>query len=463
MIKCFADIAEDGYEIQTKYEIADLIFKKTCNAYRNKEINVEEIISYMLSLLFVCITINSKHLFSYASIMKERIAYELCIELYSNTLVSDKEATHKTVDKLKHYIKRTGVSGNLTTYTSSYSNSRKNTLKDLSRIYDSSLKYNRYRLFMSEVLATDACNTCVSGDDIVFYVMNHSKGIYSSKNFSSGMPYTNFSYFVSDYLAMLQNNNKNITPLEYELSAYYFQKLFYGISYQKFTYNLAESISSDNKLSKPDSALYMYTRLHDTHHLSLTDYILDTYFNNSYDIFNYDTYNSALSKAYFDFRILESFFLPMLKYIFAAVLYELFNKDCKQIASVLKKYIIGFEYKTSSVYTYKQMLLTANNNINHMLSRLHNGTDFITKKKLSIISPSEKNDRPSYKLSCQLCRLFFENDSNLLLMHPFKPFTEKYAIGASFHKVPIAYTSSDPANRIIIYDPIEFETVIKRL
>lgn len=117
----------------------------------------------------------------------------------------------------------------------------------------------------------------IAGKDFVFYINTFKNSIYNTKNQKKEFKILNFFKLIEDYYIL--HDCSKCTDFDTEYSAYIFEKLYYPIQFCNYICNFIDAYPhiKKTKTMKPSDAympLFIYTRLFDTHYLSLTKFIL---------------------------------------------------------------------------------------------------------------------------------------------------------------------------------------------
>ena len=176
-------------------------------------------------------------------------------------------------------------------------------------------------------------------EDLVFNIRNYPHCIYSGKKMDKGIQYYNFRKVISEYL-LLHTQKSSIPTFENEYSAYLFEKLHYAIQFQKCVNSYCSQKYDSELIKMHYLPLLLYTKLFDTHYLSLSDYCLKTYnhiLSNIYTI-NIDEVLFLL----IEIETYNTYLLPSLFITIKDILLFLHSNDICKIVNELKKFIFYY-------------------------------------------------------------------------------------------------------------------------
>lgn len=194
--------------------------------------------------------------------------------------------------------------------------------------------------------------------DLIFNLENYKNFIYNPKNINNGIQFYNYFTMVQDFLNFHKRPH-NLPSFDDEYSAFLFEQLHYPIQFQKCIVSyMTQDFSSEN-IPKSYFPMLLYTKLFDTHYLSLTDYILKkynvtpinysssenrTFTKNDISISNwfYKLDKQAEDLRYYSFyemQFYNSILLPLLTYVIKKVLFALSKEDILKIKTLSYEYL----------------------------------------------------------------------------------------------------------------------------
>lgn len=109
--------------------------------------------------------------------------------------------------------------------------------------------------------------------DIAFNLYKHDTFIYSANNSDYGIHINNYHKLATTF----GKSHIRHDTFDHEHSVYIFEKLHGMIGYQRCFYNYLETFANESIPTDNYFLLYEYTKLFDTTHPSLSDYMLDNY------------------------------------------------------------------------------------------------------------------------------------------------------------------------------------------
>lgn len=291
--------------------------------------------------------------------------------------------------------------------------------------------------------------------NLLFNLEDFNKFIYTPDNIDSGIQYYNFIKSVCDFIEYHPSKTYPLT-FEDEYSAYLFEQLHYPIQFQKCVLSYSLQKFASKEYQEAYFPLFLYTKLFDTHYLSLTDYILNKYgaipISNPkakptepsiYTIF-YDTTEEAellRFSSFYEMQFYNTAILPLLTYIIKKLLFDLNNGDIELIQK----------------QSYEQLLniLNDNNNIKErnqkpfsyfkQLTQLHEKSkvsNYPGYNKIPLTNERLKNTAPEYIFNHHISLAFYTKDipDFFHLNMPFynwngiqKSLTDFYSVSKDFY------------------------------
>lgn len=336
-----------------------------------------------------------------------QIAHEWALELYW-IILDSLNVSSKPLPRMKLaqiYNERTGSKNNIKNSANRFAEKKKLIDSEMTTewVYGDlqNAKYKPYRKLFTSLEQNTLKENGVDELDYYFYVQRHLDSPFSSKNLSDGMIFTNFHQFVSDYISLQQKKPQQ--NFEAELSAFVFEKLYYGISYEKcmlsfFKYNLANDITSNMFITSN-----FFYDLFNTHYLSLTEHILQSYDKQLFLFWDNDIGETVRHNAYITFHLYNGYWLPLLFRILTYVLNDFYKSDTAMILKQLRNCVQN-NLKYNGGSTYRNELLKTHAEIDNLKSKFSSN-----RQKENLLFPSSKNDRKEYLFSTTFFLRFFEH------------------------------------------------------
>ena len=354
----------------------------------------------------------------YFSTMSSQITYEWALELYWMLLRSQTDSKKQLSDSVLTRLYLNAKDKNIDKEDSAsnmYERRKKDIIKQFSNQNSatSSLtnhKYNNYKTVI-QPLATD--NTLIPGTidiDNYLYIRSHMDTPFSVKNINNGMIFPKYQELITQYLKLHPTFS-----LENEISAFIFEKLYSSVSYQLCVRELAENCNT-NKLPVAYWPLYTFTKLFDTHHISLIKYTQEVYFIDKNLFFDIDKGRDLRYASYYDFQQYNCFYLPLFLHILALYLNNYYEGKNFNIIANINAYIEKILSDPETVtYSYYWSLKNVFRSISQLAKTLYQKNTKIDEIKYSIICPANQSSSKWYTFSSEICKLFFNIDTPLLI------------------------------------------------
>lgn len=283
----------------------------------------------------------------------ERLKYEMVFDIYNSAIISSDKRDSKNTLKMKDYINQFLDNSGYKVTTDSLAQEisrQKRTLKDdliETQYYrTTSRKFATFYNYVCEPLLDkgEATSQFLPPKDLVFNIRYYNHWIFSKRNYASGIQIFNFYNLIQEYF--LYNKLDHTLSFDSEYSSYLFEFIHYPIQFQKCFCSCLNKFFSPSKKSLDSCGLLLYTKLFDTHYISLSDYILEKYKENLTAPDNY-----SLKQALYELQILDSFWLPIINMTIKTILFQIYNEDLNLISRKSRIYIEDF-IRTNPTYTY---------------------------------------------------------------------------------------------------------------
>lgn len=370
----------------------------------------------------------------YINRMKERISYELAFEMYWEILSSEENAHEDKMTAVAFatlYLNETGLSSSPKSMSETFSKNRNAMMKEFKgndprypffHKYMKEEKYCQYK----EALSIDSLQNCsnqkgIPNSDFFFYVEKHAQSIFQYNYFETGVTYTKYFEILKEYQSLHKNVDGQQVDFDTELSAFIMEKLYYATSFSKMMLEYVSQGYIGKTLPNVDTKLFSFTKLFDSHNISLIDYLLECRGQELSAFFQND---DALNKIYKEFRWYRSFLLPIIKNILFVIVEAQYKGDIALIKAKLKEYIeeecsnMGFiqqwGYRSLLDNTIRK-IEEINKSFNDTLKKGKDQTDVsedhkIKRTRQGILFPPVKTDRNNCKFSMEMSKLFFHHD-----------------------------------------------------
>lgn len=177
-------------------------------------------------------------------------------------------------------------------------------------------------------------------------------------------------------------------------------------SYSEYFLSCIDSPFISDKCKAATEFLPLYSKLFDTNHFSLTDYIKNKFALNKY----FDLKNGlpVREESYYEFQIHNSFVLPMLYYVLLAIITEHYHTNFTEvIQNELHKYICEY---MDTYYSYRNRFLNIFNKVSKLEKSLNISDNKVNKFKKSLIFASTEKDKIPYKINESIYASFFLTD-----------------------------------------------------
>ena len=407
----FEFIISNSQSLLKNLEIAKILYSSLESKLNKSQNNpsFEKICSTLFEVF------NSKFANSwYFSTMSEQITYELALELYWILIRSQTDSLERLSNNQLSGIYLNAKYKN-TEKIDSASNMYEGRKSEISKQFSTTFtcnnrKYNCYKTVI-QPLATD--NTLIPGastKDNYLYIRNHTDTPFSSKNINKGIIFTKFQELIVQYLELHPKFS-----FETEISAFIFEKLYSSVSYQLCIHALAENCNTNN-LPVAYWPLYTFTKLFDTHHISLIKYTQEIYFNDKSLFLDINKGRDIRYFSYYEFQQYNSFYLPLFLHILALYLSNYYSGKIIDIITNINTYIEKILSSSEAVtHSYYWSLKNVFGSISNAAKTLYPKTTKIDEIKYNIICPSNQSSSKWYLFSSEICKLFFEKETPYLL------------------------------------------------
>lgn len=241
-----------------------------------------------------------------------------------------------------------------------------------------------------------------NGKDALFNIEQYIHFIYRPENFDKGIQFYNFYNTIDNYLRKWMLKDEAI-PFSYEYSAYLLEQIHYATQYEQCLKQFVTLFADQNFVGKiadmPYFLLLIYTKLFDTHYISLTDYIEKKYPMN----FSLNIDSDFYYDAFIEMQLLNAFILPLIDYTVKALLFVDTQGEISEIKSITKNYLeMHYQEKKEALsYHYKLMELQ---------TKLNNEYYHYPYSNKSLLEDTSKNTTKEHQLNHHLSRAFFEKD-----------------------------------------------------
>lgn len=273
-------------------------------------------------------------------------------------------------------------------------------------------KYNNYKKLLKPLVFDNILLPGTLFKDNYFYIRGHEKTPFGSKFLGKGVRFNLFSDFIQEYITLYPK-----ISFEAEFSAFIFEKLYSGISYQLYILELLQHCNDDD-FPITYWPLYTFSKLFDTHNLSLIEYTRSAYLGNKNLFFDINKGSDLRYYSYIHFQQNNNFYLPLLFNILTLYLNEHYNGETKDIADMLKSYIEKIVTNPqSSKISYYSTLQNAYNSVKLLKKHLPSLKCKKATTKYKILVPDNRNDSKSYLFNMEICRLFYNEDTPNLIQN----------------------------------------------
>lgn len=180
--------------------------------------------------------------------------------------------------------------------------------------------------------------------DIIFSIDNYNQTFFSNKNVNKGILIKNYY----DMSSVLSNIHANDAPFTQEYSSYLYEYLYSAIQYQRCFCSYLKQPFNQEVILQEYGPVSFYTKLFDTHHLSLSDFILNTYEPPSKLYYNCnghlgtnfdDDKEGFFFHTFYQKQLFDDFLFPIIKYLIKDTLLHMYKNDIMGILEDMKSYI----------------------------------------------------------------------------------------------------------------------------
>lgn len=333
------------------------------------------------------------------------VCYEIAMNIYNTAKTTLKIQSSESVtirDCIRAYQKCYNDQNDISTLETSISQTKKELLSITEAdppAYLGSLPMQPHTFFSfwSQFLSqsNEKIKPLLDKADLIFMLGCYSKSIYPEKNAMKGIQ----PFKVHDMASVYLTKKGSDTVFQTEYNVYQFEELYRPIQFQKCIssyYNQEQVTKKD--LNNTFSAL-LYTKLFDTPHISLTEYIFKKY-TDTMKNFSLNTNDEQQLNIYLNFQILASYVLPGITLTIEEYLWDIYKGDLHKITKVLENYI-KFHLSKSNPYTFYSLLKKSTDTFSK-------GT-YPASKSSSVknLTDSLKNTDTLYNLNCSLSYLYF--------------------------------------------------------
>ena len=348
----------------------------------------------------------------------EHIAHEWALELYW-MILCDCEPTDDSYTSFmlaKLYKLRTNHTKSDKVVANQFAQKLKIITKQFSSpliplAYPSGTKYNEYMTTFSRLESNCRKNNGLYEHDYFFYVKNHHSSPYATRNLDTGFLFNNFLGVISEYQDLHNADPKD--SFKSEFSAFVFEKLYYGISFEKCICEFFKYNYKKKELPNTYWTIRCFCEFFNTHNLSLIDYFSYAYRHHLHLFcdsvpsnetkFRNDKTNT-MQVLYAKFQLYNSFYLPLLFHVLALSLHDLYEGNTERLIVDLRLFITE-HISTRDALTYRNILATNHTILTTFKENIVHYDNCKTTYKTLFSEP--KNDRIEYKFNKAFTKCFF--------------------------------------------------------
>ena len=349
----------------------------------------------------------------------EEIAYEWALELYWIILCGCEptEDSPPNLTRAQLYKYRTNHTASDKVLANKFAEKQKSIVQQFSDpliplAYPSGTKYNEYITAFSSIEENSRKDNALSSNDYFFYIQNHHSSPYAPKNLDTGFLFKNFFEVISEYQKLHQNDNND--SFKSELSAFVFEKLYYGISFEKCICEFFKYNYTKQELPNVHWTLRCFCDFFNTHHLSLIDYFISGYSSTFFTAWTPTPSNEKVKETNPTntmqsicalFQLYNSFYLPLLFHVLAQSLHDLYNGNTKLLLKDLRLFI-SERISAKNTLTYRG----AQTRTHSLIAAFKNNDKYqkIYTTAYKTLFSEPKNDRIEYKFNKAFTKCFFQ-------------------------------------------------------
>lgn len=305
----------------------------------------------------------------YFDIYMEAFTYETTFDIYHDAILALKKDSKKKYTSMRNCIRSRTLteSDNLYTLEQKISNAKKDLLNFANKLssynhtdgtfsaetyvacHAQKFKdfYDYFHTFLP--LSGKKFAPFLNGMDLVFNLDNYKKFIFHPQNFIDGIQFYNCWDIVGDYL--IQHTSPVTNPsFKDEYSAYLFEQLHYPIQYLRCVGSYAIQDFASDKYPEAYFPMLLYTKLFDTHNLSLTDFIFNKYTPSiSTSFYNKNIASDELRYyTFFEMQLYNTILIPLATSLIKKFLYNNLNGNLEAIKDLSQQYLIQVLHASST-------------------------------------------------------------------------------------------------------------------
>lgn len=409
MAKEYETAISNFREINSRSFIANSLFLKLVDKFRDQSASIKEILEYLKR------TLSNIPLFPTGFLDKhfDKFAYEVVLGIYNIANISLQEEQDVTTymgDCLDLFesdmYTREYLQQQFSRKKSSILESYK-TMKYPATFCGKVSVFHQYMDFLKND-KEKKFRPLLSKIDFVYNIESFSEMIYNADNFDKGINSYSILTLLSKYIEIHEHFKEPEFQREY--SAYQFELLHHVIQFQRMFSSYVEMFSQEKKFSDEYFPLFIYTKLFDTPYLSLTDYIVEKYCID-YKLIYGENGETGTPGYFYEMQLFNNFWLPILEGLVQEMIYDFHKADFQKIMKICHDYIV--ESAKEYGWIFQETILEAKD----QLSKI----EYLAPKNYNTIKIDDKRarktDRPLHHWNCIVTKCFYENDIPKYLMN----------------------------------------------